>query len=337
MIKEYLLTDLDKQVLNRIQYNFPISEDPYGVLAIEFDIDRSRVYNLICNLRHEGIIRRIGASFNSAKLGYSTVLAAAEVVPSEISSVAEDINRFSEVTHNYQRDDKINLWFTIISPSYDKQHEIIDTIKNKPGVANVYTFPACEIYKLKVDFCFRRSYEINNSSTVKIDKIQPSKACVLLNYEVDKVLIARLGGDIDFSMDPYGRLAFELGVSREYVLNQLYEYKKKGIMRRFGSILQHQAAGFIGNGMTVWSIPDSIVDKVGHLFAKQINISHCYRRKPCKEWQFNLYAMVHGHDNDYVRNLCMNLSSMLEINNYKILFSLREFKKSSMIYFSEYL
>ena len=113
MIGEYVLTGLDRQVLNRIQRNFPLGDDPYGQLACELGVCREQLHQTICGLRKEGIIRRIGASYDAARLGYATTLVAAEVELNELEQAAAVISQFPAVTHNYQRDHRLNLWFTV--------------------------------------------------------------------------------------------------------------------------------------------------------------------------------------------------------------------------------
>ena len=61
-------------------------------------------------------------------------------------------NRFDEVTHNYERENRFNLWFTLIAQSRERIGEIISRVKSLPGVEEVRDLPADEMYKIKVNF-----------------------------------------------------------------------------------------------------------------------------------------------------------------------------------------
>ena len=63
------MTELEQQVLNRIQTDFPICSDPYGAIAGDLNYTREDVHGAVASLRESGIIRRLGGVFASDKLG----------------------------------------------------------------------------------------------------------------------------------------------------------------------------------------------------------------------------------------------------------------------------
>lgn len=148
------LSPLNRQVLNRIQTDFPLEEDPYGQLAAEFKVERSAILKSIRQLREQGIIRRIGGSFAANQLGYSSTLVAARVEPENLTQVADFASTFDEVTHNYERDDSTNLWFTLIAENRERIQEILRKVQACPGVHALYELPAKKLFKIKVDFSF---------------------------------------------------------------------------------------------------------------------------------------------------------------------------------------
>jgi DNA-binding Lrp family transcriptional regulator len=150
-----LLSPLERAVLNRIQYDFPVASDPYAVLADALGASAEAVHAAVLLLRERGIIRRIGGSFDARRLGYVTVLAATRVTPEMIEAVAERINAFPDVTHNYERAGAYNLWFTVISASAARIAQILEAVRQCPGVEVVHALPAERIFKLRVDFQVR--------------------------------------------------------------------------------------------------------------------------------------------------------------------------------------
>lgn len=149
---------------------------------------------------------------------------------------------------------------------------------------------------------------------------------------LDREIIARLCGDIGEGLFPFHELAEDLGISEPQVLARIARYRERGMLRRFGAILRHQAAGFTANGMSVWNVPADDVERVGQLMSAVPEISHCYERPRVPDWPYNLFGMIHAHSEDECRAIAARVSALTGIAEYDILFSRREFKKSSMIY-----
>ncbi len=148
------MNKLEERILNIIQLDFPINDDPYGEIAKLADCSQQEAHNTVVSLKKQGVIRRIGGSFVAKKMGYESTLVATKVKPEYLSKVANFANQFNEITHNYERDNEFNLWFTIIANSNEKLDAIIDDIKQQQGVIKIYKLPAEKLYKLKVDFKF---------------------------------------------------------------------------------------------------------------------------------------------------------------------------------------
>src|SRR3989338_6359469 len=111
---------IDKKILNIIQTKFPIVQKPYEAIGNEVGISETEVITLLGNLKKEGIIRRIGATFDPRKLGFVSSLCAAKVPPEKIKEFVDVVNSYSGVTHNYERDNDYNIWFTFIDESMEE-------------------------------------------------------------------------------------------------------------------------------------------------------------------------------------------------------------------------
>ena len=97
------LTELDKRVLTEIQAGFPITPAPYAALAEKIGGTETGVYESVLGLRESGVIRRIGAIFDSHRLGFRSTLCSIAVPDERVEEVAELINCYPNVTHNYLR------------------------------------------------------------------------------------------------------------------------------------------------------------------------------------------------------------------------------------------
>lgn len=154
MSDKFVLSSLERAILESIQDDFPICHDPYGELALRVGSTRNAVHHAVQGLRRQGIIRRIGGSFVARELGYVSTLAAARVTTEQLDTVVAYINAFPEVTHNYKRDSEYNLWFTIIAESPGRRDAILANIRICPGVEALHALPALRTFKIRVHFAF---------------------------------------------------------------------------------------------------------------------------------------------------------------------------------------
>ena len=151
--------------------------------------------------------------------------------------------------------------------------------------------------------------------------------------EDDKKIIKRLQGDIPISQTPYRDIADELGVPAGLLLERIAFFQASGLLKRIGAAIRHQNAGFTANAMVVWRVPLRDINKVGALFAEQAFVSHCYQRDSFPDFPYTVYTMIHAKSKEECVSYAETLSRLAGISDYRMLFSLKEFKKSSMEYF----
>jgi DNA-binding Lrp family transcriptional regulator len=145
------LKKIEQQVLKVIQQEFPITPHPYQKLARRLNSTEDEVYEAVQRLREKGIIRRLGGSFDSRKIGYKSTLVALSVPESRLEEVVAIVNGYPGVTHNYEREGAYNIWFTLIAESEQKIAETIEEIKLRARV-DALNLPATHLFKIKVDF-----------------------------------------------------------------------------------------------------------------------------------------------------------------------------------------
>jgi DNA-binding Lrp family transcriptional regulator len=141
----------DKAILGIIQSEFPITERPYADIGEQIGMKEDEVLARVQNLAQQGIIRRIGANFQSKRLGWHSTLCAARVPETAMDGFIEEVNAHPGVTHNYLRNHDWNIWFTMIGPSKDEVAQTLATITEKTGIP-VLNLPAERLFKIKVDF-----------------------------------------------------------------------------------------------------------------------------------------------------------------------------------------
>ncbi|GAB4353018.1 MAG: Lrp/AsnC family transcriptional regulator [Candidatus Abyssubacteria bacterium] len=145
------LKKLEQRILEIIQQRFPVASRPYLEMANELGASEDEVFEAVQNLRTQGIIRRLGGSFDSRKIGYKSTLAALSVPEERLDEAVAIVNSYPSVTHNYEREGLYNVWFTVIDESNEKIERTLHEIQKRTG-APVLNLPASHMFKIQVDF-----------------------------------------------------------------------------------------------------------------------------------------------------------------------------------------
>jgi siroheme decarboxylase len=324
------LDNIDKQILNDIQWSFPLADKPFLELAKKYHISEDEIIQRIKILKDTGIIRQISAIFDTRKLGYKSALVAFAVDKNKIDNVANEINKHPGVSHNYERNHEYNIWFTLAVPPDGDMKADLDKMAALEGVLKYRVLPTLKMYKIgvKLDMVNDDPEKPNPNDDVKNLETKSEKISPL-----DKEYIRQLQKDIEIIKEPFKTIAENLRISTSELFNKIKEYENIGIMRRFAAILRHRQAGFTANGMIVWKIPEEKVDEKGLKIASFPQVSHCYRRPVYPDWEFNLFSMIHARTIEAAEKIAKEISVVIGMEDYKILFSSREFKKERVRYF----
>jgi DNA-binding Lrp family transcriptional regulator len=144
------LSTLERRLLDEAQRGFPVCSRPYAELGQIVGCSEQEAYDTIHNLRQRGIIRRIGGIFDSGMLGYTSELVAMKVPRERLDEVAQLVNEYEGVTHNYERDGEYNLWFTITAKAGSELNRCVAEIKGRTGVNEILRLPASRMFKSRV-------------------------------------------------------------------------------------------------------------------------------------------------------------------------------------------
>jgi len=331
------MSELDRKVLSTIQAAFPVKARPYAVLAQQLDSTEADVLASVKGMRSEGIIRRIGSIFDSHRLGYRSTLCAIAVPEERIEEVAALIGEYHNVTHNYEREDRYNVWFTLIAPSQSRIQAILDEIAEKTGIDDILDLPAIRLFKIKVDFDFTGEREQRSEAPpiIKPAEVEP----VHFNRE-ERALARLLQADLPLVEHPFAEIARTLvecgyDVDEAWVLERTSTWVETRVIRRFGAAIKHHKTGFSANAMGVWSCPEERVEEVGPIMASFKEVSHCYQRPTAPTWPANLYTMIHGRSREECEEVAEKIREATGLETPRLLYSVREFKKASMKYFAE--
>jgi siroheme decarboxylase len=331
-IKQQQIDLIDKQLLNDIQWSFPLEDRPYLEISKRYNMTEDEVMNRIAYMKDIGLIRQINAIFDTRRLGYKSALVAFAVKPDKLDYIANEVNKHPGVSHNYERNHDFNMWFTLAVPPYGEMKTDLDRLASLEGVIKYRLLPTLKLYKIGVRL------DMVNDDTEMAKPTDEVKQLNLKKFELtegDKHFIRELQKDLKVIPEPFKEVAENLGITTMELFTKAKEYEKNGVMRRFAAILRHRDAGFSANGMVVWQVNEAKIDEIGYKLAAFPQVSHCYRRPVYSDWQFNLFSMIHARTLEAAEKIVVEMSETVGVKDYKILFSSREFKKERVKYFEE--
>jgi len=326
------LGESDKELLNEIQWTFPLVTRPFDTIAKKFDTTPEIIKEKLNNLKEIGVLRQLSAIFDTRKLGYTSSLVAMEIEHDKLDYVASQINRHPGVSHNYERDHQFNLWFTLaVPPGVDLNSEL-EKFNVLKGIKKVRMLPTLQLFKIgvKLDMVDDKKHEVaptEEKKEIKNIKFEPT--------EEDKDFIRELQKDMEIIDEPFVNAAKNLGITEDELFSKMKHYESMGVLRRFAAILRHRQVGFTANGMIVWKVPEDRITSVGETLGSFPQVSHCYERPTYDDWPYNVFSMIHCKTHDEAYEVAKIIQDQIDVNEYKILFSSREFKKTRVEYFVE--
>lgn len=148
--------------------------------------------------------------------------------------------------------------------------------------------------------------------------------------ETDFKLLAVMQNGILLTVEPFKEIALAIGITQQEVMTRLKRLKQEGVIRRFGASIRPNTLGFTANALVAWKIPQNRVQEVGTYLSRLPEISHCYERKSVAgKWEYNLYTVIHARESENIERLVTQISTETEIDEYKILYSIRDLKTIS--------
>jgi len=149
--------------------------------------------------------------------------------------------------------------------------------------------------------------------------------------ETDRAIMHATQAGLPLTPQPYQRIAEQLGLTAEIVMTRMAKMQEQGIIRRIGAVPNHYKLGYRFNGMTVWNVPDEVIDELGLQVGQLEFVSHCYHRpRHLPEWPYNLFAMVHGKTQEDVDQQIRQITDLLGDYNQgrEVLYSTKILKKT---------
>jgi DNA-binding Lrp family transcriptional regulator len=334
--------DVDARILNEIQRDFPLVRRPFAELGARVGVDEIEMLERVRRL-HAGeapVIRQISAIFDTRKLGYDSMLVAFKVPPAQLEQAAAELNRNPGISHNYERSGQFNIWFTIAVPADAtvSLEEQVARLAWKVRAEHYALLPTLALYKIGVQLDVERGAQSSARATppttrggTKEEVLEVRASRMPTAHDVE--LVRLLQRDVPLVPEPFVQWAEEASLSLDQIIAEAERFIAEGRMRRFAAVLRHQKAGFISNGMAVWKVPPERAEEVGRIMASFRAVSHCYKRPTYPHWPYSHFTMIHGRSEAEVESVASAIAQEAGVDEYLVLYSLREFKKTRVPYF----
>lgn len=323
----------ESAILELLQQGLPPVPEPYKYIGEMAGLEEDTVLSIVKDLKERKLIRNIAGIFEGKSLGYKLSLVSFKVKDENIEQAARVINSHPGVSHNYLRKHKFNIWFTLAEESNEAFEKSLSIIFRKSGADDYLVLENEKLFKIGVMLDIGKSSDKKEPVIPSLKKISKENNFAITDDMKKSIIL--LQQDLPVEKNPFAGLIDKNNI--DININNLIENLKilidTGIMRRYAAVLRHRNVGYTSNAMTAWKISDNFNPDI---FSKNRAITHLYLRTiyPGK-WEYPLFAMIHARSDDELTGIVNELSRESGMEEYQVLNSLREFKKSRVQYFSD--
>jgi len=321
-----MMNEIDKILLEELQSDFPLVSQPFKQTGESCNISEEEVIERINQYKSNGLIRDLAPVINANRIGYKNTLVAVQVDEKSIDEVASKINTHPGVSHNYLRDYKYNVWFTLaVKKEIDFETEI-KNILNSTSVTNYLILPSIHTFKIAVNFRFTdKKYHHSN------EQVRHPKTDINLS-DIEKQIINELQACLDIIPQPWKAIADSLSIPESQLFDSINHLKEAGVIRRISVAMRHRNVGFTSNAMTCFNIPEDKITEDGEKVAKYVQVTHCYHRQAHPDWKYPLFAMIHARSKEEGDAIISSIAHDINCDDYIVLYSPKELKKERVKY-----
>ncbi len=299
------IDDVDASIIDGFQSGFPVVPRPFRVLGEAVNVSEAEALERVERLYERGVFRRFGPVLNPPVIGSST-LAAVQAPEDRFDEIADVINAYPQINHNYRRDHEWNMWFVVTAGSRQRRDEILDDIETRTG-CTILNLPMLTDFYINLEFPvvnadrFARETDGPGESgfgSTKVDATRISEDATGDLSEFEAELLLEIQSGFPLSRTPYADIAATLDADVPDVVAGIERLLDAGCIKRIGCVVNHIVTGFDSNCMVVWDVDDEELDERGVAVGDLPYVTLCYHRprRPELDWEYNLFTMIHGRD-----------------------------------------
>ena len=301
------LSTLDRAVINAFQGGFPVAARPFDAAATALaergvEVAGPELCARVRALDESGVLSRFGALVNAEAIGGAASLVAMHAPADRYEEIAETVNEFTAVAHNYEREHPhLNMWFVVSvadhpDPGKDGHDRVTEVLAEIEAATGQETFNLPKLREFHVGAEFLVDGPVSEGDVDLSDRgpaVSPTGRSTLTPAERD--LVVEIQGGLPITETPYADVAAAIDADTDWVIETVRRFEREGKVRRVGVVPNHYALGYTENGMTVWDVPADALDDVGPAVANLDFVTHCYERpRHAGVWEYNFFAMTHG-------------------------------------------
>lgn len=329
-------------MMNILQSDFPLVREPFTEIGNRCGIREYEVIERVRVLKRKNVVRQIGAIFDTRRLGYTSTLVAMRFSDEDLDRGAQILNAHPGISHNYARDGEFNLWFTLALPPGKDISQEVDKLTRLCGAETARLLPTIRFFKIGVNFDMVKN--VSNATSYFVPDAQfangsqngttasvPTAATDLTEQDIE--FVRELQDDLPLVSRPFDGMADRLGMTVAELFGKCDQMVDRRLMRRYAAVLHHRRAGFSANAMAVWNVPEERSIEVGQTMAQHPAVTHCYERPRYDDWRFSHFTMIHAVTRDECEVIAAKIAADTELDDYQLLYSHREYKKTRVRYF----
>ena len=329
------LDGVDAALIDGFQSGFPVEPRPFRVVGEALDVGEDEALARVKALRERGIVRRFGAVLNPPVIGSST-LAAVRAPEDRFAEIADVINSYRQVNHNYRRDHEWNMWFVVTAGSRDTRDRILSAIEDRTG-CTVLNLPMLTDFYINLEFPVvntDRFARESASETGAVEATAISEESTGNLSDLDTEILLEIQEGLPLSLAPYGDVARAVGADEEAVIESISRLREAGCIKRIGCVINHVVTGFDANCMVVWNVPDEALEECGRAVGALPYVTLCYHRPRRSEldWEYNLFTMIHGRESAAVDAQINELAAEYLPYDHERLYSTETLKQTGARY-----
>ncbi len=319
--ENYVLNDLERDLLMELQYNFPLTPTPYTDVADKLGIDVNSTLKVLRNLKEVGILKRVGFYFNYRSQGHVASLVAFSAGDS-YEKIADILRRDPLVTHNFLRDhEEYNVWAVIKRGSREELKTYVESIARECGISEWVFLWSRKTFKLSVKFDLYRGISRSGRYSKVVEN--PPKP---EDLGID-ISIPRLARTLKLVERPYQYIGERVGLKEDEVLNIVKELLERGVLGDPGAAVEGKKVGFKENAMVVMEPYDD-----GYSLCQCATelpfTTHVVLRdpEPPEAWRHICYFMVHAVDREKIWEAVEEARERCNPKDLKAIFSIKDLK-----------
>jgi DNA-binding Lrp family transcriptional regulator len=321
------LDDNEARLLAALAEGVPVALRPYADIGVRAGLSEAEVLAALRALKDARVVRRVGAEFSPAALGYQAALGALAIPEDRVDDVAAMLGALPNVTHVFELDDRYRLWYAVSATSRTRL-EIIETeVARAAGAADRYRVLPDELFKATAAFDADGSPETPDGS----DQGLPA----LLDRD-EKALVRLLQGELPAAQRPFAELAQTLAecgydVDERWALDRTQELVAGGAIRSVGATLRTREEPW-RSALTVWRSPEE-PEAIGPLIASFPEVLHCFERRV--PGGMAILAVIETPDRPGLELAIERIRVAGSLGAPRFAYPLREYARSPLRYFTE--